>query len=149
MINEMLTSEKIATGLECKNWRDVVKAGGELLVKAGDVEEPFIDSMIEVVEEFGPYMILAPEVAFFHGRPSGAVHKTCLSLVTLKKPVVFEEYAGETIRCAFAFGAVDHESHIEFLAKVANLLQDDEFLDLIRGSGNKTEILRVAKRISG
>jgi mannitol/fructose-specific phosphotransferase system IIA component (Ntr-type) len=149
MISEMLTYDKISTNVECKSWREVVKAAGDLLVKAGDIEDEFIGSMIGVVEEFGPYMILAPEVAFFHGRPSEAVHKICLSLVTLKEPVVFEEYGGETIKCAFAFGAVDHDSHIEMLKEMADLLQNDEFLDLVRGNGDKAEILRIIKKISG
>lgn len=147
MIEKLLTKDRIAIGVHCDSWKDAVKASGELLVKARDIDEPFIASMIDVVKEFGPYMILAPEVAFFHGRPSESVHRTCISLITLSKPVVFEEYDGEVIKCAFAFGAMDSESHLEVLKSVAILLQNSEFLDLVRNVGSKDEILNVIKRV--
>jgi len=147
MIDKLLTEDKIAINIECDNWREVVSECGKLLVQAEDVDEPFVDSMIDVVEEFGPYMILAPEVAFFHGRPSESVHRVCISLVTLAKPVVFEEYKKETIRCAFAFGAMDSESHINVLKGVAGLLQDNDFLNLIRGNGEINKILDAINRV--
>lgn len=147
MLEKMLTKERISVGVSCENWKEVVKASGDLLLKAKDIEEPFIDSMIDVVNEFGPYMILAPEIAFFHGRPSESVHRTCISLITLSKPVVFDEYDGEVIKCAFAFGAMDSESHLEVLKSVAMLLQNNEFLDLVRNVGTKEEILDVIKKV--
>lgn len=147
MIKKLLTENRIATNVECSNWRQVVKECGKLLVDANDVDEPFVDSMIEVVEEFGPYMILAPEVAFFHGRPSEAVHRVCISLITLAEPVIFEEYKKEKIKCAFAFGAIDSESHIKVLKGVAELLQDKEFLNLIRENGEKIDILNVINKV--
>jgi len=147
MIDKLLTGNRIANNVECDNWREAVRVSGNLLVYAGDVDEPFVDSMIEVVEEFGPYMILAPEVAFFHGRPSESVHRVCISLITLSKPVVFKEYKGETIKCAFAFGAVDQKSHIQALKDVAILLQDEKFLTLIRENGDKEKILETIKRV--
>jgi len=147
MIDKLLTEDRIAISIECDNWREVVGECGKLLVDANDVEKPFVDSMIDVVEEFGPYMILAPEVAFFHGRPSESVHRVCISLVTLAKPVVFEEYKKEKIKCAFAFGAMDSESHINVLKGVAGLLQDKEFLNLIRENGEKKEILEAINRV--
>ncbi len=145
MIEKMLTEERIAVGVECASWREAVKASGSLLVKAEDVDEPFIQSMIEVVEEFGPYMILAPELAFFHGRPGKSVHKTCLSLITLKDTVRFTDFNGEKIKAAFAFGAIDSKSHIEALKELAKLLQNEEFLGLVRNIGDKDKILEIIK----
>ena len=148
MLDEILTADRVAVDVDCESWRDAVRACGALLVRAGDVEEPFIQSMIEVVEEFGPYMILAPKVAFFHGRPSEAVKNTSLSFITLKNAVVFEEYAGEVIKSAFAFGAIDKESHVQMLAGVAKLLQDKEFLELATENGSKQAILETIRRAS-
>lgn len=141
MIKEILNERVVRTDVDCAGWRDCVRTCGELLAAEGKIEPPFIDSMIGTVEELGPYMILMPGVAFFHGRPSADVHEACLSLITLKDSVKFDEFDGQEIRCAFGFGAVDADSHVEMLTHVAKLLQDQEFVGLITGSGSKEAIM--------
>ncbi|MEW4413477.1 PTS sugar transporter subunit IIA [Clostridium sp. AN503] len=140
-MEEILNDRVVRTEVECQSWRDCVKACGDLLVAEGKIEPSFIDSMIQTVEELGPYMILIPKVAFFHGRPSEAVHKACLSLITLKDSVRFEEFEGQEISCAFGFGAVDADSHVNMLVKVAKLLQDEDFVRLITQHGTKEAIM--------
>ena len=141
MIKEVLNERVVQTDVECGSWRECVKACGNLLVAEGSIEPPFIDSMIETVEELGPYMILMPKVAFFHGRPSADVHRACLSLVTLKNSVRFEEFENQEICCAFGFGAVGNDSHVTMLMHVAKLLQDGDFVKLITENGSKKAIM--------
>ena len=143
MLKKILTSEVIATDGKAQDWRQAVKCCGELLVAAGKIEADFITSMIEVVEEFGPYMILVPEVAFFHGRPGPLVKEPCLSLVTLSEPVFFTDFANQKISCAFGFGATDNNSHLRLLKGVSQLLQNEEFLALITHNGSKADIMEI------
>jgi len=140
MLKDILTDDVIETDVTADDWREAVAACGGLLVKADKVKPEFITSMIEVVEKFGPYMILVPEVAFFHGEPGENVHEPCLSLITLKEPVYFKEFAGQKISCAFGFGAIDNQSHLEMLKAISVLLQDEEFIALITRNGSKTAI---------
>ena len=97
MLKEILQEELVINNVIVDNWRDVVKECGFLLVKKEKVKPEFIDSMIKVVEKFGPYMILLPEVVFFHGQPGDLVNEICLSLVVLKEPVFFTEYENQNI----------------------------------------------------
>lgn len=146
MLNEVLTNEMIRTDVLVKNWKGAVESVGDILVQNQKVEHGFIRSMIEVVEEFGPYMILVPEIAFFHGRPGPNVHEPCLGLITLSEPVYFAEFENQKISCAFGFGAVDNESHLKMLMDVTDLLQDEEFINLITKNGSKDDILRVINK---
>lgn len=142
MIRDVLREELVNVEIEASTWRDVVRHGGYLLVKEGKIDMPFIDSMIETVEELGPYMILLPDVAFFHGKPSSSVKEACLSFVTLKNDVYFDDFDNQRIKCAFAFGAVDSESHMQMLMSVASLLQDQEFINLVCEHGSKEKIMK-------
>ena len=141
MIQDILTKEVIRTNVECKTWRECVCAAGDLLIQAGKVTEEFNEKMIEVVEEYGPYMILVPKVGFFHAKPGSYIKEPCLSLITLKDEVSFDDFNGEIIKCAFAFGAVDHNSHLELLANLASLLEDRKFIELILNESSVDEIL--------
>jgi mannitol/fructose-specific phosphotransferase system IIA component (Ntr-type) len=143
MLKDILTIDSIETDVAASSWQEAIEAVGNILVKNGKVEKSFIHSMIGVVEEFGPYMILVPQVAFFHGRPGPEVHEACLSLITLRSPVYFTEFDDQMITCAFGFGAIDSDSHINMLMSVSTLLQDEKFIDLIRNNGSRESILEI------
>ncbi len=142
MLQEILTEEMIETDVECETWQETVKKAGGILVNKGKVKEDFIQKMIDTVMQFGPYVILMPKVAFFHGAPGNDVNELCLSLITLKNEVRFKEFENQPIKCAFAFGAVDSEGHMNMLKEVAMLFQDEEFLKLITENGSKNRILQ-------
>lgn len=139
----MLNRDRIKANISANNWRDVVKLGGNLLVKNGNIRHGYIDSMIETVERLGPYMILLPKVAFFHGPPSEDVIEPGISLVVLNKPVYFSEFEDEEIRCAFSFCATDSDSHLGLLTKFATLLQNEELIDAITSNANEEAILKL------
>lgn len=147
MLTNILTESMIKTNVKVDSWRQAVKVVGDLLVNNTKVKSEFIKSMIDVVEEFGPYIILVPEVAFFHGKPGKNVHEPCLSLAVFNQPVYFTEYENQKIKCAFGFGATDNESHLSMLVEMTNLLQDETFINLITNNGSKDEILRAIKKM--
>lgn len=143
----MLINEKlIDVDVEVETWQESAKVVGNLLLKENLIDEKYIDSMINSVEKFGPYMILAPKVCFFHGEPGDMVKEPCLSLITLKNEIRFSEFDNEPIKSAFAFGARDSDSHLDMIKKIAELLADTEFIELITNNGTKEDIL---KRIEG
>lgn len=142
MIRDYLVESHVLCNESFRTWREVIEACGSLLMKDEKVERPFVDSMIETVEELGPYMILLPKVAFFHGKPSKAVKEVCLSLVTLENTVTFDDFENQEIRCAFGFGAIDGDSHMKMLQEIVMLLQDHEFIELITNNGSKAAIMK-------
>lgn len=145
----MLTSELIDVDVEVNTWQEAAKVAGGLLVKKNLIDEEYIESIIHAVEKFGPYMILVPKVCFFHGEPGETVRKPCLSLITLKNEVRFKEFANEPIKCAFAFGATDRNSHLEMIKNISKLLSDDEFIGLITNNGAKEKILEHIEELLG
>lgn len=142
MLHDLISEDVVKTDVDAKTWREVVEICGDLLVKEEKIEPAFIRSMIQTVEDLGPYMILVPKVAFFHGSPSSAVKEVCLSLVTLKNNVIFDDFDNQEITCAFGFGAKDSDSHMNVLMQLAELLQDEEFLELVRNNGSKEAIMK-------
>lgn len=145
-MNRILEEKYIKTNVEAKSWKEAVKVTGDILVALNECDQEFIHQMIETVEKLGPYMILLPDVALFHAPPGSYVHQACLSFVTLKEPVYFTDFENQRIKCAFALGAVDPESHMEMLQQVAMLLQNEEFLQLATNNGSKEDILKSIEK---
>lgn len=144
----VLERNLIATDVPAASWREAAHLAGQLLVDAGKVSPAFPNDLIETVERFGPYMIIVPEVAFFHAPPSKDIYEACISFVTLERTVRFEEFNNQPISCAFAFGAVDNDSHLAMLQDVARLLRDGSFVKLALSHASADELVDCAKRLT-
>lgn len=80
MICNLLNAELVQTEVEANSWRDAVYIVGNLLKQQGKIDDFFITSMLTTVEKLGPYMILLPDIAFFHGPPHTVFMKYVLAL---------------------------------------------------------------------
>lgn len=138
MICDLIRDETYLEDVVCKTWEELVELGGGLLVKQGSVEPRFIQSIKDTIAEFGAYMVLVDDVAFFHGRPEAGVNKTSMSLILLREPVYLET---KRIKAAFTFAAIDKNSHLDLLQELAGYFQDDDFLELLRSGASKAEIM--------
>ncbi len=139
MLKDLIREDTFLEDVACDDWREVVETAGGLLVKNGDVTPEFLRSIEETVEEFGAYMVLIDDIAFFHGRPEAGVNNVSMSLVLLRQPVYLKE---KRIKAAFVFAAPSKDGHIELLRELAERLQEEEFVELLRGGGNKEAILK-------
>jgi PTS system ascorbate-specific IIA component len=118
----------LAVSVSAADREQAIRASGELLVSSGRVTSEYVEQMLAAVEEFGPYIVIAPGIALAHARPSEAVLETGLSLAVLAAPVEFGSH-NDPVRLVFGLAALDHESHIGVLAALAERLGDEEFVN--------------------
>ena len=134
MIRNLITEETYLEDVKCNSWEELVDIGGGLLV-----EPRFLQSIKDTIAEYGSYMVLVDDIAFFHGRPEAGVKDMAMSLVLLRDPVFLGE---KRIKAAITFAAVDKNSHLQLMRELGGYLQDEEFLSLLRNNGSKAEIMK-------
>ncbi|PWM01061.1 MAG: hypothetical protein DBY06_05805 [Clostridiales bacterium] len=139
LICDLITEETYLEDVKCNSWEELVDIGGGLLVKQGRVEPRFLQSIKDTIAEYGSYMVLVDDIAFFHGRPEAGVKDMAMSLVLLRDPVFLGE---KRIKAAITFAAVDKNSHLQLMRELGGYLQDEEFLSLLRNNGSKAEIMK-------
>lgn len=120
-----------------------IQLAGELLVKSGKAKPSYVSSMLEAVERFGPYIVIAPGIALAHGKPSEEVIETGLSLLVLKQAIEFQHAQNDPVQLVFGLAATDHESHIETMAKLAEVLSDQERVNFLLTSSDFEQIRAV------
>ncbi len=120
-----------------------IQLAGELLVKSGKAKPSYVSSMLEAVERFGPYIVIAPGIALAHGKPSEDVIETGLSLLVLKQAIEFQNAQNDPVQLVFGLAATDHESHIETMAKLAEVLSDQERVNSLLTSSDFEQIRAV------
>ena len=145
-LSKMLTEKTIALGLAVHDWQEAVRAAGNLLVQAGKVEPRYVEGMIRMVQEIGPYIVIIPGVALPHARPEDGVKEACMSLVTLSPPIPFGNENNDPVELVVAFGSPDSRGHIEALAELARLLEDETALDALKKATSPRDVVAVVKR---
>ncbi|MGR3932000.1 PTS sugar transporter subunit IIA [Streptomyces sp. BRA346] len=106
------------------DWREAIAVAGGLMVDAGFTTAEYTAEMIAGVEENGPYIVVAPGVAFAHARPSPAVRATGMSWVRLAEPVAFGHETNDPVTLVVALAARDSGAHTSAMASLARLLGD-------------------------
>jgi len=117
-----------------------IEIAGELLVQSGKAKHSYVASMLEAVERFGPYIVIAPGIALAHGKPSEDVIETGLSLLVLKQAIEFQHAQNDPVQRVFGLAAIDHESHMETMAKLAEVLSDQDRVSTLLTSSDSDQI---------
>lgn len=125
------------------DWQEAVKIAAQKLLEKGNIEENYIEKMIENIKKLGPYIVLADDVAMPHSRPEDGVNKTGISLLKLNEGVSFGKET--SVRLVFVLAAQDSNSHIEMITELVDILQDEEKLTNILQSKTEDEIIKNLK----
>ena len=119
-------STAIRLGETAADWRAAVRLAGDALVASGATTPAYTDEMVATVEQLGPYIVIAPGIALAHSRPSPAVLRAGISLVTLPRTGRRSGTAtNDPVRLVIGLAAVDEEGHITALSTLAEFLSDE------------------------
>jgi PTS system ascorbate-specific IIA component len=119
-----LPADAIVIGADATDWRDAVRAAGAALAKAGIARPGYADEMIRMIDEHGPYVVIAPGLALAHARPGPEVLKDGLAVATLATPVDFGHPYNDPVSVVLALAVASGDAHIALVAELANIFND-------------------------
>ena len=119
-----LADRAIVLGARAADWRDAVRLAGDALVDSGCTTAQYTEAMIRMVDDHGPYIVIAPGLALAHARPGPEVRCDGLSVVTLAHPVEFGHAHNDPVRVVIGLAGVAADGHLEAVAQLANAFND-------------------------
>ncbi|GAA2350313.1 PTS sugar transporter subunit IIA [Streptomyces cuspidosporus] len=125
-LTDFLSGEAIRLDVRAADWREAIGVAGGLMVATGVATGDYTAEMIANVEDNGPYVVIAPGLAFAHARPSPAVLRTGMSWVRLAEPVEFGHESNDPVELVVALAAKDSAAHTSAMAALARLLGDPD-----------------------
>jgi len=131
--------DRILVGVSARDWVEAVKLAGKLLAESGVVEERYVEAMVRVTEELGPYAVLAPGVAMPHARPEDGAREVGLSLVVLREGVNFGS-PNDPVYVVIGFAAKDKTSHLKVLQQLAEFLSEPGVVEELRKVRSEEEL---------
>ncbi|MBS3995090.1 MAG: PTS sugar transporter subunit IIA [Alkaliphilus sp.] len=138
-----LTRDFIQLEKEITNWEEAIIKSSAPLLKGGLIEQSYIDAMIGSVKEYGPYIVIAPNIALPHARPETGSKLVGFSILKLEKPVAFSPEEEHKVLLLIALSCVEASTHIEMLQAIVTILSDEEKKNAIFNAVTADEILEV------
>ncbi|QJU54473.1 PTS sugar transporter subunit IIA [Herbiconiux sp. KACC 21604] len=144
-----LSDHAIALHRTVADWRGAVLAAAEALQADGRCEEGYGERMIALVEEYGPYIVIAPGLALAHARPGPDVLSAGLALVTLDEPVAFGHAHNDPVSVVIGLAATEADQHVASVAALANVFNDESVVPALAAAETPTEVRRLLGATAG
>lgn len=142
-LQDAFPKDAVAIDVRCADWREAVRASGELLLRIDAIEERYLDAIVKAVEDLGPYIVLAPGIAIAHARPEDGATAVGFSLARMAEPVEFGAKNNDPVDLVFAFASPDHEQHVSALSALADFIESGDNLDRLRAAETIDELYAV------
>jgi mannitol/fructose-specific phosphotransferase system IIA component (Ntr-type) len=146
VLDKLITEETVQLADEVENWQEAIRLASKPLLENGSIEPSYVDAMIRSIQETGPYVVITPKVAIPHARPEEGVNMLSMSLLRLKKSVLFGEE--KPVHLVIVLAATDNESHLKALAQLTELLSLEENIDQLIQSGEKADVMKLIHHYS-
>jgi PTS system ascorbate-specific IIA component len=141
--SEPLPDTAIALGIEADDWRDAVRSVGGALEASGCTDASYSERMIALVDEYGPYIVIAPGLAMAHARPGPDVHASGLAVVTLATPVHFGHAHNDPVSVVIGLAATEADSHVAAVAALANVFNDESVVPALASARDADDVRRL------
>ncbi|CAN5513961.1 PTS sugar transporter subunit IIA [soil metagenome] len=144
----ILDESAIIVGAEAEDWRAAVRLAGRALTASGATKPGYADEMIRMIDEHGPYVVIAPGLALAHARPGPDVLADGLAVVTLATPVSFGHPHNDPVSVVLGLAIKSADAHIEAVAELANVFNDSSAIYRLATASSVAEVLDIMGRAS-
>ncbi|MEO9095857.1 MAG: PTS sugar transporter subunit IIA [Microbacteriaceae bacterium] len=135
-----LPESAIDLGANAADWRAAVRLAGAALVESGSTNPGYADEMIRMIEEHGPYVVIAPGLALAHARPGSEVLADGLAVVTLATPVSFGHPHNDPVSVVLGLASTHAGVHLATIAELANIFNDSSAVSELAGATTAAEV---------
>lgn len=142
-MNYIFNKSLVKTNVKVNDWIQAVRIAGDLLIKNDLAEARFVDAMIDIVKEKGPYIVISKNLAIPHARPEDGAKKIGISVVTLEKPVKFGHKQNDPVKVIIALTSIDEKSHIELISHLARVLSNKQNFERLKTADNEEEVVKI------
>lgn len=135
----------IVIGAHAADWRAAVTLAGDALAASGVARPEYSREMIRMIEEHGPYVVIAPGLALAHARPGPEVLGDGLSVVTLAEPVSFGHPYNDPVSVILGLAILTADRHLAAVAAVANIFNDSTAIADLAAATTAAEVQQIMR----
>ncbi|HEV7566830.1 MAG TPA: PTS sugar transporter subunit IIA [Microbacteriaceae bacterium] len=138
-----LPESAIALAARASDWREAVEFAGTALERSGATTHSYTARMVEMIDEFGAYIVIAPGLALAHARPGPDVLADGLSVVTLAEPVSFGHPHNDPVGVVIGLAVATPDEHVTSVAELANIFNDPGAIPALASAATVADVQRI------
>ncbi len=142
---DLLKGDRVRILSDADSWIKALWQAGEPLLKAGSIEERYIDTIISQLQYYGPYMFITPGVILAHAKPEDGVLRLDAAMTIFRNPVVFSDFHKASIIIILA--ASDQESHLKILRDIAELFSIQARVDDLISLPDEDHVIEYLEKL--
>ncbi len=148
LLSKMLDAGHVNFETRFPDWQSAIHGGCKPLVADGTVDATYADEIIACIEKYGPYIVIAPDIAMPHSQENAkGVHKTAISFMKVAETVAFDANDREKdARLFFTLASQDHEQHLENMSALATMLDNDALIGELLQAQNHDDLRAIAAK---
>ena len=140
-----LTADAIELHADAADWRAAVAVAGRVLSRIGAATDAYGGEMVRMIEEHGPYVVIAPGLALAHARPGPEVRADGLAIVTLATPVTFGHPHNDPVSVVLGLAIATADEHLAAVAELANVFNDSSAIVDLAAATTAAEVLEIMR----
>lgn len=138
-----LPEAAITVGASAPGWRDAVTLVAKALARADFARPAYAADMIRMIEEHGPYVVVAPGLALAHARPGPRSLACGMAVVTLATPIAFGHPHHDPVSVVVGLVSTTTEEHLVNVAAVANVFNDDGIVERLAAATDAATVREI------
>ena len=109
MLKEIIEKKRYSFHKGFEKWEDAVEAACKPLIEEGVIEEEYVNSIVSSIKNFGPYIVIAPNISIPHAQEGKGVNETAICFMRTEEPVHFSDDPEHDARLFFVLASTDNE----------------------------------------
>lgn len=143
MLKEIIEKELCSFHHEFTSWEEAIRAACQPLIDKNIIEPVYPDFIINNVHEFGPYIVIAPEICIPHAQEGRGVNETAVAFMNVEVPVDFGADVEYKPRLFFVLASTDNEKHLANLSELVTLVDDEKVIEAFIQARNVEDLKNI------
>jgi len=143
MLREIIENGRFSFQKGSLSWEEAIKKACQPLLEQKIIEPEYPGYIISNVHEFGPYIVIAPDICIPHAQEGRGVNETAVAFMNTEKPVDFGPSADFQPRLFFVLASTDNDKHLENLSELVTLLDSEEVVEAFVKARSKEDLQSI------
>lgn len=150
LLRELVEKNRISFQEKIDTWEEAIAASCQPLLEDGTIEQSYIEAIIQSVKKYGPYIVIAPDIAMPHAQEGASgVKDTAIAFMKVQEPVYFEkDNPDKRARLFFVLASVNHEAHLKNMEQLACMLLEQETVTALLEVKSAEDLLKLDDKLS-
>lgn len=144
-LTNIITESIIQLQMEANDWEDAIRKAGKPMIEHLYVKPAYIEEIIRIMHQEGPFVVITKHVALPHTKPSSGALRCGLGLTVLKEGITFGSQEHDPIKYIFTLSAVDNESHLTAMSQLLELFNEPSFFTMMDEAETPQEVIAYIK----